>query len=145
MTRLFAVVALALALVVPAMAVNAADDAAKLTKDIVKSATVLKSGVLESRARYEAAGHVDLAQVGDVFYIILREDFNFGSAPDPQLGFGKAGEKWAGNAFSSLNLNKGLQVYRLPAGLDPTEFEGFFVWCEKFSVPLAYAKFGATS
>ncbi|MGI9409804.1 MAG: DM13 domain-containing protein, partial [Hyphomicrobiaceae bacterium] len=35
---------------------------------------------------------------------------------------------------------KGEQTYEIPARLDPAKFSQVWIWCEKFSVPLAVAE-----
>ncbi len=147
MIRPIAAIALALVLMIPPLgAPLAQQDSAALAQGIVDTAEVLRSGTLEGRSNNVAAGQVDVARLGELFYVILRDDFVFDGAPDPQLGFGAAGESWvASSVFSALNLDAGFQVYRLPVGLDPTAFDGFMIWCEQFSVPLAYARFDTGS
>ena len=71
--------------------------------------------------------------------VVLEEDFDFDGAPDPKLGFGKDGTYDHGSQISHLGSNKGRQVYEVPASTDPEAYNQFYVWCEKYSVPLGVA------
>ncbi len=71
--------------------------------------------------------------------VVLEDDFDFDGAPDPKLGFGKDGKYDHGSQISPLGSNKGRQVYEVPASIDPEAYNQFYVWCEKYSVPLGVA------
>ncbi len=91
-----------------------------------------------------ASGHVTLGGVtvektAEGYVLVLEDDFSFDGAPDPQLGLGKGGYDGS-TRFSKLKSNSGKQSYTLPAGIDASQYDEVWVWCEKFSVPLGVAK-----
>lgn len=88
---------------------------------------------------HEVTGRVQIVAYKDQTYVILSEDFTFDGAPDPYIGFGTRDRYNSDSTISPLNANDGGQVYRLPAKIDVDEYEDFFIWCQKFSVPLARA------
>ncbi|WP_432612907.1 DM13 domain-containing protein, partial [Litoreibacter halocynthiae] len=34
----------------------------------------------------------------------------------------------------------GASTYKIPAGIDPDDYNEVWIWCEKFNVPLGVAK-----
>ena len=114
---------------------------------LVRAAEVLEGGQVIQSASFVGendhivSGQVEIIQKGEVFYLVLGEDFSFDGAPDPRLGFSSNDSYVESSTFSGLNLDSGKQIYRLPATLDISNFDEITIWCEKFSVPLAEAKF----
>lgn len=92
-----------------------------------------------------ASGHVTKGTVtikaGDEGKVaVLENNFNFDGAPDPKLGFGKDGTYDKSSKISHLRENSGEQVYQIPDGIDLSNYNEFYVWCEKYNVPLGVAK-----
>ena len=110
-------------------------------EDVVTDGEVLQTASFIGENDHVVSGEVQLVQNGEVLYIVLGEDFSFDGAPDPRLGFSANDEFDEASTFSGLNLDSGKQVYRLPATLDVSQFDELTILCEKFSVPLAEAKF----
>ena len=110
-------------------------------EDVLTDGDVLQTASFTGQSDHTVSGEVQLIQNGEVFYLVLGEDFQFDGAPDPRLGFSTNDEFDETSIFSSLNLDSGQQIYRLPATLDVSQFDEVTIWCEKFSVPLAEAKF----
>ena len=67
-------------------------------------------------------------------------NFSIKGAPGPYLGFGKDGKYVKATQFSKLLKTTGAQTYKVPASIDVSEFNEFYVWCKPFNVPLALAK-----
>ena len=86
------------------------------------------------------SGSVEIVKEGTGYKVILDDAFSLDGGPDPKLGFGNGKDFASETLFSKLNKLTGKQEYMLPAGIDPTEFDTFYVWCDKFSVALGYAK-----
>ena len=103
--------------------------------------TVVAKGRFEGRSGHETSGGVTIKQTPDGAVVVLEEDFSLDGAPDPKLGFGKSGYDHS-SQFSVLRSNTGRQEYKLPATIDPGRYTEFYVWCERFSVPLGVAKIG---
>ncbi|MEM1369062.1 MAG: DM13 domain-containing protein, partial [Cyanobacteria bacterium P01_H01_bin.15] len=76
-----------------------------------------------------------------VSYLVLGKDFSFDGAPDPRLGFSNGDEFVQASLFSGLNKDTGKQIYRLPADFDHDAFDEITIWCQKFGVSLAEAKY----
>lgn len=102
-------------------------------------AIAAEPGVLQGAGGHKASGHVDLVKTGDLTKVVLKDDFSLQQAPAPRLAWGKDGYK-RGTIFATLAKFKGAQEYTVPAGTDLSQYNEFWIWCEKFDVPLAVAK-----
>ncbi|NEO87566.1 MAG: DM13 domain-containing protein [Spirulina sp. SIO3F2] len=111
---------------------------------------VIAEASFVGESNHTVSGDVQIVQVGEgdsaKLYVVLGENFSFDGAPDPRLGFSSDDEFIPATIFSSLNLDSGKQIYRLPANLTLAELgeleaDELTIWCEKFGVPLAEAKF----
>ena len=122
---LAAVASLALALAIPSLA-SAGDK-------------TIGHGSFTGASDHITTGEVSVVKTADGYQVVLEDSFNFDGAPDPKLGFDKDGYD-ASTQFSVLKSNSGKQIYKLPAGFDPSRFNEVWVWCEKFNVPLGVAK-----
>jgi hypothetical protein len=100
---------------------------------------VVASGSFKGASGHQTSGNVTIRKTADGLVVELEENFDFDGAPDPKLGFGSDGTYDRGSQVSHLNSNKGRQVYELPASVDPEAYNQFYVWCEKYSVPLGVA------
>lgn len=109
--------------------------------DVLEGATVVESATFTEESDHAVSGKVEIVKKGKVYYLVLGEDFSFDGAPDPRLGFSSQDSFVETSTFSGLNLDSGKQIYRLPATLDISNFDEVTIWCEKFGVPLAEAKF----
>lgn len=98
-----------------------------------------KSGNLRGASGHITTGKVEIVNKGGVIQVILADNFTFDGAPDPKLGFGNSGKYDLKTTFAPLKSLKGKQVYTLPSGIDPSKYNEFYVWCERFGVPLGVA------
>lgn len=96
-------------------------------------------GEFRGAGGHRASGHVEIVRDGDISKVVFKDDFTLQNAPAPRLAWGKDGYK-RGTIFATLAKFKGAQEYVVPAGNDLSEFNEFWIWCEKFDVPLAVAK-----
>lgn len=92
-----------------------------------------------------ASGHVTSGQVQVVstatgWEVRLKDDFSLDGAPDARVGFGSSGKFADATDFEPLRSNTGAQVYKVPAGIDPADFDEVYIWCRQYSVPLGVAK-----
>lgn len=69
----------------------------------------------------------------------LLADFTFDGAPDPKVALGKDGFDKS-TLMGPLASNSGKSSYAIPAGIDPSDYNEVWIWCEKFNVPLGVAK-----
>ena len=69
----------------------------------------------------------------------LLGDFTFDGAPDPKVALGKNGYD-SKTLMGLLKSNDGASSYQIPAGIDPSEYNEVWIWCEKFNVSLGVAK-----
>lgn len=109
--------------------------------EVLEGASLIKSSSFTGENDHTVSGKVEIVKQGDVYYLVLGEDFSFDGAPDPRLGFSNDDSYASASTFSGLNLDSGKQIYRLPATLDLENYDEITIWCEKFGVPLAEAKF----
>lgn len=72
--------------------------------------------------------------------ITLESDFSLDGAPDPRIGLGNKGKYAANTDFAVLKSNTGEQAYKIPANLNPADYDTVFIWCRKYSVPLGHAR-----
>lgn len=97
------------------------------------------SGSFTGLSNHVTTGGVEVVDTGNGWEIHLKDDFTFDGAPDPRVGFGKDGKFVDPTDFEPLRENAGAQVYKVPANIDPTQFDEVYIWCRKFSVPLGVA------
>ena len=102
---------------------------------------VAKSGVFEGRSDHITTGGVSILKTESGYIAVLEADFDLDGAPAPTLGFGKSGKKGfvKKTEFTKLKSDKGLQVYSIPAKIDPADYDQFYVWCSDFDVALGVA------
>lgn len=73
--------------------------------------------------------------------VVFLDDFFFDGAPDPKVAFGKDGYD-ASTLMGPLTSNSGKSSYKIPAGVNPDDYNEVWIWCERFNVPLGVAKLG---
>jgi len=98
-----------------------------------------REGELKGLNRHDVSGTVELVKEGDGYVINFSDDFVFDGAPDPKVALGKDGKYDSGTLIRLLDSNKGAQSYKLPANLNPNDYNEIYIWCEKFAVGLAVA------
>ncbi len=96
--------------------------------------------VISGKEKYTTAGGVTIKKQGGKSYVVLSDDFKFPGAPDLQLGLGNNGPYDKSSTFTKLTKLAGSQTFELPAWVDPSKCNEFYVWCVKYSVPLSVAK-----
>ncbi len=101
---------------------------------------VVSHGTFKGASDHVTTGGVSILKTASGYIVVLENDFSLDNAPAPTLGFGKGGKFDKKTDWVKLSAKKGLQVYALPASIDPTKFDEFYVWCRDFSVPLGIAK-----
>lgn len=97
------------------------------------------SGTFSGLSGHETSGAVEVVQSAEGWQVRLAPDFRFDGAPDPRVGFGRAGAFAEGTDFEVLQRNEGEQVYAVPDGIDPAAFDEVYIWCRQFAVPLGVA------
>lgn len=98
------------------------------------------TGSFKGLSNHVTKGNVEVVKTADGWEIHLKDSFWFDGAPDPRVGFGKNGKFVDPTDFEPLRKNAGMQVYKVPANIDPEDFDEVYIWCRKFSVPLGVAK-----
>ena len=121
------------------LAFATAAGASFLSSSAVAGEDVLSSGRFHGLNGHATEGSVVIKKTDDGAVAVLEEDFSFDGAPDPKLGFGKDGRYDRASQISHLGNNKGRQVYEVPTHVDPEAYNEFYVWCEKYNVPLGVA------
>jgi len=102
--------------------------------------TIAAHGTFEGRSDHVTKGGVSIIKTASGYIAVLESDFSLDGAPAPTLGFGNKGKFDKATEFTKLASKDGLQSYALPAGIDPSKYDEFVVWCADFSVPLGVAK-----
>ncbi len=112
---------------------------AGVAPNTARAADHVAQGSFQGASGHVTSGGVTVEKTAEGYVLVLEDDFSFDGAPDPQLGLGKDGYDGS-TRFSKLKSNSGKQSYKLPAGIDASQYNEVWVWCEKFSVPLGVAK-----
>ncbi len=97
------------------------------------------SGAFSGLKGHHATGGVELARTASGWEVRLAEDFGFDGAPDARIGFGSGGVFVDATDFAPLRANSGAQVYAVPDGIDPEQYDEIYIWCRQYSVPLGVA------
>ena len=97
-------------------------------------------GTFKGLSNHVTKGSVEVVNTGNGWEIHLKDSFWFDGAPDPRVGFGKDGKFVDPTDFEPLRSNAGAQVYKVPANINPEDFDEVYIWCRKFSVPLGVAQ-----
>ena len=98
------------------------------------------SGTFSGANGHVTTGMVTIEKSGGKTLVVLASNFSLDGAPEPTIGFSKAGKFDKATEFASLKANKGKQTYELPANINPSDYDRIHIWCAKFSVSLGSAK-----
>ena len=101
---------------------------------------IVASGTFTGASNHVTTGGVSVVKTTDGLAVLMGADFNFDGAPDPKVGFGKAGQYDINSQLSHLQSNRGEQSYSIPASLNVDDYDEIYIWCEKYNVPLGVAK-----
>lgn len=101
--------------------------------------TVLATGKFTGASNHATTGGVTVLRTDSGLLVILEPDFSFDGAPDPKVGFGNDGTYDPKSQLGHLAGNAGLQVYAVPASVDPGRYNEVYIWCERYGVPLGVA------
>lgn len=126
--------------IVALLAVATAAGASFLSSPAAAGEDVLSSGSFHGLNGHATEGSVVIKKTDDGVVAVLEEDFSFDGAPDPKLGFGKDGTYDRASTITHLNQLNGHQVIEIPGGVDVSGYNEFYVWCERYKVPLGVAK-----
>lgn len=97
-------------------------------------------GNFEGASNHETTGRVEIVTKDGKTTVTLLSDFRFDGAPDPKVAFGKNGFIKS-TILGPLQSNSGKQTYEVPAGLDVSDMNEVWIWCERFNVPLGVARY----
>ena len=98
------------------------------------------SGTFVGKSDHITSGTVTIKKYGDKYVVYLGDDFSLDGAPAPTVGFGTNGKFDKATDFAKLKSISGKQKYELPANIDVSAYNEFYIWCRDFSVPLGVAK-----
>lgn len=93
-------------------------------------------GQFTGLSRHVTTGTAEIA--GD--QVNLLADFTFDGAPDPKVALGKDGTYDPNTLMGLLKSNSGASSYTVPAGIDASQYNEVWIWCERFNVPLGVAE-----
>ncbi len=98
-----------------------------------------KSGSFTGASNHVTKGTAKIVKKADGYYVEVASDFWFDGAPDPKLSLARGGKVDKTKSVENLRSNTGAQSYKLPAGIDGSNYDTVILWCERFSVPLGIA------
>ncbi|WP_101296229.1 DM13 domain-containing protein [Halegenticoccus soli] len=114
-------------------------------------AEALKTGTFVGKAGHDVSGTVTLYRDGDG-YFLLFEEYEQTQGPDVFVYLTPSsdpdtGEEVAagtrvlvdGGADGGESTKVGTFVQRLPDDVDPNEYDGVSIWCDRFGVPFGAA------
>jgi hypothetical protein len=104
-----------------------------------QAAEILRNGTFKGVSGHRSSGSVEIVKDGNVTKVVFKSDFKLKDAPDPTLAWGNDGFK-RGTFFGKLKKLDGAQEYAIPAGTDLSQYNEFWLWCERFNVGLAVAR-----
>lgn len=99
---------------------------------------VTAMGNFVGESGHVSSGSATILRRDGVWIVRLEDDFVLDNGPDPKVALGNDGFK-SETILGKLKALKGGQEYALPANLDIGDYTQVYVWCERFSVPLARA------
>lgn len=96
-------------------------------------------GTFTGASNHTTTGRAEVVKSGTGGTVELLADFTFDGAPDPKVALGNNGYD-PKTLMGPLTSNTGASSYRIPAGINPDDYNEVWIWCEKFNVPLGVAK-----
>ena len=105
-----------------------------------QSAQTISVGVFSGLAGHNAGGTAKLIKIDNEYYVRFEDDFTVTNGPDLFVHFGKDGEYAASARLGALKGNIGGQNYKVPAELNPADFNEVWIWCRSFFVPFGKAE-----
>lgn len=109
----------------------------------LEDAQVTHTGTFSGRSDHVVTGGVEILESGGDHFLRLAADFTLDGAPDPVVGFGRAGAYDEASTVAPLRSHGGEQVYDLPDGFELGTLDEAYIWCGDFSVPLGVAQLEA--
>ena len=106
----------------------------------VSADEILARGTFTGASGHTTSGSVTIVKTASGVEVHLGTNFSLDSAPAPWVGFGNNGKYDEKSQFSKLGKKTGARVYKLPAAIDASRYNEFYVWCAPFGVPLGVAK-----
>ena len=110
-------------------------------ENVLTGGKLIETGSFIGQSGHTVSGEFQIIKKGEVHYLVLQDNFKFDGAPDPKIGFSQNDEFSEDSLFSGLNLDEGKQIYRLPLGFVPANYDEVTIWCDKFNAYLAEAKY----
>lgn len=98
-------------------------------------------GSFTGESGHVTTGGVEVVMTTEGATVRLQNDFSLDRAPDPKVALGKDGYDPA-TLMGKLRRRRGAQDYTVPAGIDVSDYNEVWIWCERFNVPLGVAKLG---
>lgn len=105
--------------------------------DMPAAPEVVARGSFSGASGHDVAGEAVWYRLDDGTDLIRLEGLESDNGPDLKLWLVRqtSGDVGAGGvSLGPLKSTRGDQNYPVPAGVDPSEFAGVSVWCERFSV-----------
>lgn len=93
--------------------------------------SVVLVGSFSSENNYAAEGTARVIESKNRFYVALGDDFNIGRARSATLCFGNDGEFDTFTIFTQIEERDGAQVYRVPAGINPMNYNELYIWSDR--------------
>ena len=91
---------------------------ALLVSPAAQAGEVLAQGAFKGASGHSTSGTASVVTTASGAMLVLESDFKFDGAPDPKVGFGKAGMYDIDSQLAPLKSRKGEQSYEVPAALD---------------------------
>ncbi|GAB4227687.1 MAG: hypothetical protein Kow0032_07060 [Methyloligellaceae bacterium] len=102
--------------------------------------TVIARGNFTGASGHVVTGSVSIVKTANGTQVQLSSDFSLDNGPGPWVGFGSNGQYDKSAELSKLGALSGPRSYAVPASIDVSKYNEFYVWCKPFGVPLGVAR-----
>ncbi len=103
--------------------------------------TARRTGKLTGARNHQAAGTVALTIGKNGRSVLTLADIRVDRVPDGRVYLAKGGDYIRGVELGRLTRFSGTVEFPIPAGIDPTEYDGLVIWCKQFNVEIGHAIF----
>ena len=120
-----------------------------IDKSLVASVTTLASGSFVA-SEHPTTGLAEIVMQNGKKYLRLNKEFKSEDGPDVFVLLHRqdAPKDYKRSNYVSLGRRQkisGKQLYRIPAGVDITEYKSVVIWCRKFNATFGFATISPVS
>lgn len=103
--------------------------------------TARRTAKLTGARNHQATGTAALTIGKNGRSVLTLADIRVDRVPDGRVYLAKGGDYIRGVELGRLTRFSGTVEFPIPAGIDPTEYDGLVIWCKQFNVEIGHAIF----